>query len=196
VFLDKLKGYHIVLASASPRRQELLGELGLEFEVYINDAVEEKYPEGLGPKEIPVFLAELKARDYPGPLTGETLLITADTIVWLNGKVAHKPTGRKDAIGILEELSGARHEVITGVCFRQEDRLHSFHSATTVWFSSLGPDEITYYVDNYAPFDKAGAYGIQEWIGFIGIEKIEGSYFNVMGLPVQKVYNELKEFIK
>ena len=195
MFFEKLKSYHIILASGSPRRQELLRELGLEFEVHVNDSLEEKYPEELDQYEIPVYLAELKAGFYPGSVPDSSLLITADTIVWLNGKTADKPVDRQDAIHILGELSGTRHEVITGVCFRNGKRMHSFYSATQVWFSQLSYEEILYYVDMYKPYDKAGAYGIQEWIGYIGIEKIEGSYFNVMGLPVQKVYHELKEFL-
>ena len=194
MFLEKLKSYHIILASGSPRRQELLRELGLDFEVYVNEGLEEKYPPGMDQYEIPVYLAEMKARSYAAELQSKTLLITADTIVWLDGKVANKPVDSQDARRILRGLSGKRHEVITGVCFRSSERTHSFYASTLVWFSQLGNEEIQYYIDRYRPYDKAGAYGIQEWIGYIGIEKIEGSYFNVMGLPVQKVYHELKEF--
>ena len=195
MLLERLKSYHIILASGSPRRQELLGELGLKFEVYVNEGLEESYPKSLGPCEIPVYLAGMKAGAYTGDITDKTLLIAADTIVWLNGKTANKPADRQDALRILSELSGTRHEVITGVCFRNGSRRHSFYASTRVWFSKLSKDEIQYYIDTYEPYDKAGAYGIQEWIGYIGIEKIEGSYFNVMGLPVQKVYHELKEFL-
>lgn len=195
MFVDKLKNYRIILASGSPRRQALLGELGLEFEVYVNEGLEEDFPPGLGQYEIPVYLAGMKAGAYPGDIKDDTILITADTIVWLNGRTANKPADRQDAVRILGELSGTSHEVVTGVCFRNGRRRHSFYAATRVWFSNLSSEDIRYYVDTFAPFDKAGAYGIQEWIGYIGIEKIEGSYFNVMGLPVQKVYHELKEFL-
>jgi septum formation protein len=195
MFFEKLKGYHIILASGSPRRQSLLRELGLEFEILVNDTVDETYPPGLSPYEIPVYLAELKAQSIQASITESTVLITADTIVWLNGQVADKPSDREDAVRILTQLSGSRHEVITGVCFRSGERIHSFYSSTLVWFSNLSEEEIIYYIDRYEPYDKAGAYGIQEWIGFIGIEKIDGSYFNVMGLPVQKMYHELKDFL-
>ena len=195
MFYEKLKKYRIILASGSPRRQELLRELGLEFEIRINDSLEEKYPPGLSQYEIPVFLAEMKAGAIVENIPGSSVLITADTIVWLNGSVANKPRDHEDATRILSELSGSRHEVVTGVCFRTGERIHSFYSSTLVWFSQLTDEEIQYYIDRYEPYDKAGAYGIQEWIGYIGIEKIEGSYFNVMGLPVQKVYHELKEFL-
>ena len=195
MFYEKLKKYRIILASGSPRRQELLRELGLEFEIRINDSLEEKYPPGLSQYEIPVFLAEMKAGAIMENIPGSSVLITADTIVWLNGRVADKPLDREDATRILTELSGSRHEVVTGVCFRTGERMHSFYSSTLVWFSQLTDEEILYYIDRYEPYDKAGAYGIQEWIGYIGIEKIEGSYFNVMGLPVQKVYHELKKFL-
>ena len=192
---EKLKSYHIILASGSPRRQDLLRELGLEFEVYLNEGLQESFPAGLDQYEIPVYLAEMKAGAYPEDIKEDTLLITADTIVWLNGKTADKPVDRQDALRILGELSGTRHEVVTGVCFRNGERLHSFYASTQVWFSELSNKEIQYYVDTFKPYDKAGAYGIQEWIGYVGIERIEGSYFNVMGLPVHKVYHELKEFI-
>jgi septum formation protein len=195
MFYEKLKRYHIILASESPRRQELLRELGLEFEVRAHYSPEEEYPAGLSRYEIPVYLAELKAESVKENIPGNSILISADTIVWLNGKVADKPVDQKDATRILKELSGTMHEVITGVCFRDAERKHSFYSTTLVWFSSLTDEEIKYYINRYKPYDKAGAYGIQEWIGHIGIEKIEGSYFNVMGLPVQKMYHELKIFL-
>lgn len=195
MFYEKLKRYHIILASGSPRRQDLLREIGLDFEIRINEPPEEKYPSGLSQYEIPVYLAELKARSITENISESVLLITADTIVWINGRVADKPRDREDATRILKELSASMHEVVTGVCFRNGERWHTFYSSTRVWFSDLTDEEILYYVDRFGPYDKAGAYGIQEWIGYIGIEKIEGSYFNVMGLPVQKVYHELKEFL-
>ena len=126
----------------------------------------------------------------------QTLLITADTIVWLDGRVINKPRDREDAVSILNRLSGNMHEVLTGVCLRTEEQMHSFHASSLVWFARLDSEEIEYYIDQYKPFDKAGAYGVQEWIGYIGIEKIEGSYFNVMGLPIQKVYHELKQLLE
>ena len=195
MFYDTLKNYQIILASASPRRQHLMDELGLDFEVRVNDGLQEQYPDGLPREQIPVYLAELKAQAIMEKVPEKTLLITADTIVWLNGKVVNKPSDRNDAIRILGDLSGSMHEVLTGVCFRNGERMHSFHSSTLVWFAQLTRDEIHYYIDRFKPFDKAGAYGIQEWIGYIGIEKIEGSYFNVMGLPVQRMYHELKNFL-
>ncbi len=195
MFYEKLKNYHIILASGSPRRQHLMNELGLEFEVRVNDGLQEKYPDSLSRQEIPVYLAELKARSILDTVPDDNLLITADTIVWLNGRVVNKPVDYNDAVRILKDLSGSMHEVLTGVCFRNGERMHSFHASTLVWFARLTEEEIHYYIDRFKPFDKAGAYGIQDWIGYIGIEKIEGSYFNVMGLPLQRMYHELKEFL-
>jgi septum formation protein len=191
---ERLKSYNIILASGSPRRQELLRELGIEFEVLVNNDLEEIFPSDLDQYEIPVHLARLKSESVPGLLPDNSLLITADTIVWLNGNVLNKPIDRDDAIRILGDLSGNQHEVVTGVCFRTGEKMHSFYASTLVWFAKITREEIMYYVDRYKPYDKAGAYGIQEWIGYIGIEKIEGSYYNVMGLPVQKVYHELRCF--
>lgn len=187
--------HSFILASASPRREYLLQQIGLDFETRVNDLQEETYPGDLSREEIPVYIAELKAGSMAGKVTGDTVIIAADTIVWLNGRIAGKPAGRKEAIGMLEELSGTMHEVITGVCFRMGSRIHSFHSSTLVWFTGLTREEILYYVDRFRPFDKAGGYGIQEWIGYVGVDRIEGSYYNVMGLPVQKVYQELKNFL-
>ena len=192
---DELKNYRIILASGSPRRHHLLAELKLDFEIMVNHDLEESYPPGLAKEEIPVFLAELKANSIMEEVPEGTLLITADTIVWLKGKVVNKPGNREDAISMLGELSGSMHQVLTGVCLRTNSRSHSFYASTLVWFADLSRQEIEYYVESCRPFDKAGGYGIQEWIGYIGIEKIEGSYFNVMGLPVQKLYQELNEFI-
>lgn len=193
---DKLKKYRIILGSLSPRRQALLKELGIDFEVLANNEIEETWPPGLTKEQIPVYLAELKAGHIMPEVPENTLLITADTIVWLNGRVIGKPVDKPDAVRILKELSGAVHEVITGVCMRSGNRKRTFTASSLVYFAKLSDDEIDYYLENYQPFDKAGAYGIQEWIGYIGLEKIEGSYFNVMGLPVQKLYTELKSFIK
>lgn len=192
---DKLKGFRIILASQSPRRQALLKELGLDFEVIANNEIEESWPPKLPKEQIPVYLAEFKAAHIMPEVPENTLLITADTIVWLNGHVIGKPVDIPDAVRILKELSGAVHEVITGVCLRTGNRKRTFIASSLVYFSRLSDEEINYYVENYRPFDKAGAYGIQEWIGYIGLEKIEGSYYNVMGMPVQKLYTELKSFI-
>ena len=190
-----LKDYKIILASQSPRRQYLLKELGIDFEIISNSEMEEKYPPELTKEKIPVYLAEMKAKAIMPSVPDKTLLITADTIVWLNNKVINKPSGYDDALNMLEELSGEMHEVITGVCLTTSKRKHSFHTSTLVYFATLSKEEIRYYVEQYRPYDKAGAYGIQEWIGYIGIERIEGSYFNVMGLPVQELYREMIKFL-
>ncbi len=190
---EKLKGKRIVLASKSPRRRELLAGLELEFTVESKD-VEEIYPEGMPAEEIPVYLAELKATPYHGELDDNTLVITSDTIVLLNGEVLGKPTDADDAIAMLGKLSGAMHQVITGVCLTSAHKTHSFSTTTNVYFRHLSSEEIAFYVHAYKPFDKAGSYGIQEWIGYAAIERIEGSYFNVMGLPVQRLYQELLAF--
>jgi septum formation protein len=190
-----LKDYQVILASQSPRRQYLLKELGIDFEIISNSAIEEKYPPELTKEKIPVYLAEMKAKAIMPSVPNKTLLITADTIVWLNNKVINKPSGYEDALKMLEELSGEVHEVITGVCLTTHKRKHSFHTSTLVYFANLSKEEIRYYVEQYRPYDKAGAYGIQEWIGYIGIERIEGSYFNVMGLPVQELYREIIKFL-
>ncbi len=159
-------------------------------------SVDESYPENLKREDIALYLSELKAQAFNFENEYQnSLLITADTIVWLDGEVLQKPKDRDDAVRILTKLSGRVHEVITGVTLKTKDKTGSFHSTTKVWFKELTREEIDYYIDNFRPFDKAGAYGIQEWIGFIGIEKIEGSYFNVVGLPVQRVYSELLEFV-
>jgi len=190
-----LKDYKIILASQSPRRQYLLKELGIDFEIISNSEMEEKYPPELTKEKIPVYLAEMKAKAIMPSVPDKTLLITADTIVWFNNKVINKPSGYDDALNMLEELSGEVHEVITGVCLTTSKRKHSFHTSTLVYFATLSKEEIRYYVEQYRPYDKAGAYGIQEWIGYIGIERIEGSYFNVMGLPVQELYREMIKFL-
>ncbi|MCK4747183.1 MAG: septum formation protein Maf [Bacteroidales bacterium] len=192
---DKLREYTIVLGSGSPRRKYLLEQMGLSFSVKVNKSLKETWPDGLSKLEIPVYLAELKAVHIMDTVPENTLLITADTIVWMEGRVINKPADRKDAFNMLKQLSGNMHEVLTGVCFRISGKKHSFHASSLVWFASLTDTEINYYIDHYKPFDKAGAYGIQDWIGYIGVEKIEGSYFNVMGLPLQRMYHELKSFI-
>jgi septum formation protein len=192
--LENLKGKRILLASKSPRRHYLLKELGIEFEVVDNFQDDEFYPEELPIEEIPVFLAKKKADNYNELLDENCILITADTIVWCNNRVMNKPDSYDEAYQMLYGLSDNKHTVITGVCLRSAEKETTFIATTDVYFTKLSDNEIDYYLRKFKPFDKAGAYGIQEWIGYIGIEKIEGSYFNVMGLPVQKVYTELKKF--
>lgn len=192
---QQLIRYHLILASASPRRISLLNELNLTFECIPLD-VEEVFPSGLEDHDVAKFLARLKAESFPiEKLTPKSILITADTIVCLNDEIIGKPDDREHAIEMLRKLSGKMHKVITGVCLRSHNKESIFSNETDVYFSKLTEEEIIYYVDQFKPFDKAGAYGIQEWIGYIGIEKIEGSYFNVMGLPVQQLYTELKKFV-
>jgi septum formation protein len=188
-----LPDYNYILASKSPRRQELLHSLGVEFQVLISD-VDEPYPENLTKEEIPVFLAELKSKSLIKNLKENDLLITADTIVWLNGEVIGKPENRKEAVRTLQKLSSNEHQVISGVCLTSINKQKSFFSVSNVQFKNLSLPEIEYYVSEYKPFDKAGAYGIQEWIGYIGITHIEGSFYNVMGLPVQQLYTEIQNF--
>jgi septum formation protein len=185
--------HQLILASKSPRRQQLLADLGLKFTVQSMD-VPEVFPEGLGMTEVPVYLAELKADAFRPILKNNQLVITADTIVWLDGEVLNKPADFADGFRMLKKLSGKKHQVITGVCLLSTEKKVSFYALTDVWFKELSDDEITYYLETYQPYDKAGAYGIQEWIGYIGIYHIEGSFFNVMGLPIQSLYEHLKAF--
>ena len=185
--------YRVVLASKSPRRQALLKEIVPEFSIMLRDTAE-TYPPTLVGAQIVEHLAGLKASAFDGELADDQLLITADTIVWLDGSVLGKPKDRSEAIDMLQRLSGCKHTVYTGVCLKTTQKTRVFSVATDVFFRQLDQSEITYYVDTYKPFDKAGSYGIQEWIGYVGVERIEGSYFNVMGLPVQRLYQELKMF--
>lgn len=173
----------------------MLKELGISFRVVETEHTEETYPEDLTEGEIARYLAEHKSDAFTKPLEPNQLLLTADTIVWHGGKELGKPAGREEAIGMLTDLSGDTHQVYTGVCLRSNQQRTSFFAVTDVTFSKLSRGEMEHYVDRYRPFDKAGAYGIQEWIGYIAVEKIVGSYFNVMGLPVQKLYSELKKMI-
>ena len=189
---DNLKKYNIVLASNSPRRKELMSGLGVDYVVKTLPDVDESYPETLQGTEIPAYISREKADAYKSLIQPDELLITADTIVWLNGEVLGKPKGREGAIDMLRKLSGTSHQVITGVCLTTSDWQKSFTAVTDVTFATLTEEEIIYYVDKYTPMDKAGAYGVQEWIGFIGVESISVSYFNVMGLPIQRLYQELK----
>lgn len=186
--------YKIVLASNSPRRKELLTGLGIDYEVRTLPDIDESYPDDLEGGEIPLYISKEKADAYKPMLRPDELIITADTIVWLNGKVLGKPQGRDDSISMLHQLSGQTHEVFTGVTLTTSEKQRSFFAETKVTFCQLSDEEITYYVDHFKPFDKAGSYGVQEWIGYIGVERIEGSYFNVMGLPVQRLYRELHQF--
>jgi septum formation protein len=184
--------YHIILASNSPRRRELLSGLGLDYEVRTLPGIDESYPETLPGEEIPVYISSQKASAYLDELKENELLITADTIVWLDGRVLGKPSDEEDACQMLRALSGKTHQVITGVTLATTTFQKSFASVSQVTFATLSDEEIKYYISHYHPMDKAGSYGVQEWIGFIGVERIEGSYFNVMGLPVQRLYRELK----
>ena len=191
--LENLNKYRIVLASNSPRRKELLSGLGIQYEVKTLPDIDESYPEGLDGMEIPAFIARSKADAYRSVMQPDELIITADTIVWLDGKVMGKPRDAEEAREMLRALSGQTHQVITGVCLTTPTHQKAFATLTDVTFATLSDEEITYYVDRYSPMDKAGSYGIQEWIGFIGVESISGSYFNVMGLPIQRLYTELKK---
>ncbi len=192
--LDNLKDYKILLASKSPRRQEILSDLGLSFDVRVKDDIEESYPKHLTGSKIATYLASHKADAYKNDLKDHELVITADTIVSLNGEILEKPKNESDAFAMLKKLSDAGHKVFTGVCLMSNKKKVTFVAVTDVHFKALSNEEIEYYIKNYKPFDKAGAYGIQEWIGYIGVDKIEGSYFNVMGLPVQRLYEELRIF--
>jgi len=185
--------WNIILASKSPRRQNLLKELGFEFEIKTKE-IEEIYPPELQKEAVAVFLSELKASAFKQDLNTNDLVLTSDTIVCLADEIIGKPTDRSDAIKMLGKLSGNKHEVITAVTLLSKDKQRTFYDVTEVHFKELTLSEIEYYIDKYEPFDKAGSYGIQEWIGYIGIEKINGSYFNVMGLPVKRVYDEILAF--
>jgi septum formation protein len=186
--------YKIVLASNSPRRKELLHGLGVDFTVRTIDGIDESWPEELTGPEIPIYISSQKADSYASSMTPEELVITADTIVYLDNRVYGKPKDDEDAKRMLRELSGKWHQVITGVTIVTVNKRKSFAVTTEVKFADFSEDEILYYVSKYSPMDKAGAYGIQEWIGFIGVEQIKGAYFNVVGLPVQRLYKELKDF--
>ena len=187
------KDMKIILASNSPRRKELLGALEIDFEVRIMDGIDETYPQGLTMTGIPEHISSQKAAAYA--LGEDELLIAADTIVYLEGEVLGKPADAKEACAMLAKLSGQTHQVITGVTLRTLERTHTFSCVTEVTFAELTQEQIQYYVKNYAPFDKAGAYGIQEWVGCVGVTSINGSYYNVMGLPVQRLNQELHAFM-
>jgi septum formation protein len=189
---NKLKEYRIILASQSPRRRELIKGLDVPFEIAENYNCDESYPSDMPLNEVAGFLAKKKANVYPWELNNNEILITADTVVICRNKLLGKPENKQDAIKMLEELSGRKHNVITGVCIKSVRKQTVFSVSSDVSFTRLAPCEVEYYVENYRPFDKAGAYGIQEWIGYIGIERIEGSYHNIMGLPVARLWKELK----
>lgn len=191
--LNKLP-YNIILGSQSPRRQELLHGLDVNFTVNVIAGLEENYPATLQGEEIPMFLAQQKADAYRNTLTPQDMLITADTIVWLDGIVYGKPKDEADAKKMLRALSGKTHDVITGVCVTTTERQETFAAISKVTFASFSDDEINYYIEKYRPMDKAGSYGVQEWIGYIGVEHIDGSFYNVMGLPVQRLYTLLKNW--
>lgn len=188
--------YKIILASNSPRRRELLGGLGIDFTVKVIGGIDESWPHELKGEDIPLFISKEKAAPYKAIIAKDELVITADTIVYVDGEVLGKPHDEADAKRMLLLISGRWHEVITGVTLMTAERERSFAVTTKVKFCNLSDSEIDYYIKSYAPMDKAGAYGIQEWIGYVGVEAIEGSYFNVVGLPVQRLYRELINFCK
>jgi septum formation protein len=187
---NKLEKYTLILASGSPRRQQFFKDLDLDFEIRLKE-IEEIYPPELKAHEITNYLAELKASAFEGELNPNEILITSDTIVWHNNTALGKPKDEQDAFEILKSLSNSTHEVITSVCFKTNEKVEILYEITKVTFNELSDESIRYYLKNYKPYDKAGSYGIQEWIGFIGVSKIEGSYANVMGMPTDKVYEYL-----
>lgn len=190
---DKLNKINIILASGSPRRQQFFKEMDLHYTIRLKE-IEEIYPEHLQAEEITNFLAELKASAFENELKENDVLVTSDTIVWLNGKALGKPKDYDDAFQMLQQLANQTHEVITSVCLKSIDKTEVFHCVTKVTFANLSDEAIRYYLDNYQPFDKAGSYGIQDWIGLIGISKIEGSYTNVVGLPTEMLFQKLMNY--
>ena len=192
---DKLAAFRLILASASPRRRELLAACDLNFVLAEKFECEECYPADLEADKVAEYLSQLKSNAYPHPLGEKDILLTADTVVILGDRILGKPHSEAEAVEMITSLSGATHKVVTGVTLRTTKHTISFSTESLVSFRTLDEDEIRYYVEKYRPLDKAGAYGIQEWIGYIGIEGIEGSFYNVMGLPVQRLYQVLKEFI-
>ena len=190
---DKLNKINIILASGSPRRQQFFKEMDLHYTIRLKE-IEEIYPEHLQAEEITNFLAELKASAFENELKENDVLVTSDTIVWLNGKALGKPKDSDDAFQMLQQLANQTHKVITSVCLKSIDKTEVFHCVTKVTFANLSDEAIKYYLDNYQPFDKAGSYGIQDWIGLIGISKIEGSYTNVVGLPTEMLFQKLMNY--
>ncbi len=193
---EKLKGCRLILASASPRRHQLLSECGLEFSLADKYEVDESYPESMVAEQVPLYLSQVKSDAYSQPLKGHEILLTADTVVILDDKVLGKPKDEQDAKQMLASLSGRQHTVVTGVTIRTAGQQQTFAARSDVWFRELSTEEIDFYVESFKPMDKAGSYGIQEWIGYAAIERIDGSFYNVMGLPIQKVYVELDKFFK
>lgn len=192
--LENLNKYEIVLASNSPRRKELLQRMGVNFKVRTLFGIDESYPDSLRGEDIVCYISRNKAKAYQSSMAPNELLITADTIVYVDGEVMGKPKNAEQAKEMLHKLSGKTHQVITGVTIVTAKRTENFRVTSQVKFTNITDEEINFYVDNYLPFDKAGAYGIQEWIGIVAVEEIKGSYFNVVGLPVQRLYQKLKTF--
>lgn len=192
--LDNLKNYHIILASNSPRRKQLLSGLGFDFDVKVLPFINEDYPDSLPAEDIAEYIARKKADAYRRVMLADNLIITADTVVVVDDQALGKPVDAADAHRMLRLLSGRTHQVVTGVCLTTFEQQRHFSVSTDVTFKQLSDEEISYYIENYHPFDKAGAYGIQEWIGYIGVTGLNGSYFNVMGLPVQRIFTELAAF--
>lgn len=190
----KITNYKVLLASNSPRRKELLQGIDIDFEIKVLPDIDESYPATLPVEEVAEFIAEKKASSYTNNLKEDELLITADTVVILDGAIFGKPNNKEEANAMLNALSGKAHRVISGVCLATLEKQVSFSVTSEVLFSELCSEEIEYYINRYSPFDKAGSYGIQEWIGYIGVEHLSGSYFNIMGLPIQRLYRELKNF--
>lgn len=191
---EKFKNFSIILASQSPRRQSLLEGLDIPFIVRTRPDIDESFPDSMENTKVAQYLAGLKFNEYLNDLKTNEFMITADTTVCIDSEILNKPKDRSDAIRMLQRLSGNKHTVVTGVCIGTLKKRITFTSESEVYFKTLSDEEIIYYVDKYKPFDKAGAYGVQEWIGYVAITRIEGSYFNVMGLPIQKLYEELLNF--
>jgi septum formation protein len=189
-----LSGRNLILASASPRRKELLAGLGVDFTIDTGNIFEEVIPDGLTHPQVPEYMAKGKSHGFHRELQSDEIIITADTMVLCEDEIMGKPKDREDAVRMIEKLQDNTHTVYTGVCIRSLEKEVCFTVGTNVQFGKLTPDEISYYIDTCKPFDKAGAYGIQEWIGYVGVDYIEGSFFNVMGLPIQKLYSVLKTF--
>lgn len=191
---DNLRKYSVILASGSPRRKELLSSIGIDYKVRIINGIDESYPENMKAEDIPQFISRKKAAAYRQDMSNGELIITADTVVAVDNKILGKPKDKTEAVKMLSLLSGRKHQVITGVTVMTSEREETFATVSNVSISKLSDEEIDYYIEKYKPYDKAGAYGIQEWIGMIGVTGIEGSFFNVMGLPVQRLYTLLKTF--
>ena len=191
---DNLRKYSVILASGSPRRKELLSSIGIDYKVRVINGIDESYPENMKAEDIPQFISRKKATAYRQDMSNNELIITADTVVAVDNNILGKPKDKTEAVKMLNLLSGRKHQVITGVTVMTSEREETFATVSNVSISKLSDEEIDYYIEKYKPYDKAGAYGIQEWIGMIGVTEIEGSFFNVMGLPVQRLYTLLKTF--